>query len=118
MTSIKLPIDAERIARHNASRLAALQDDYAALARALERRGLAIDAIKAQAAALELATPSWGTGTGGPRFARFPLPGEPSNLDEKLEDCAVVQALCRVTPRVSPHFPWDKVSDPRAVRER
>src|ERR1700733_3130695 len=118
MTSIKLPIDAERIARHNASRLAALQDDYAALGRALERRGLAIEAIKAQAAALELATPSWGTGTGGTRFARFPLPGEPSNLDEKLEDCAVVHQLCRLTPRVSPHFPWDRVSDPRAVRER
>jgi L-rhamnose isomerase/sugar isomerase len=118
MTSITLPIDVELIARHNVPRLTALQDDYAALARSLERRGLAIEAIKAQTAALELATPSWGTGTGGTRFARFPLPGEPSNLDEKLEDCAVVHELCRVTPRVSPHFPWDKISDPKAVRER
>jgi L-rhamnose isomerase/sugar isomerase len=118
MNSINPPLDADLIARHNTSRLAALQDDYGALARALERRGLAIDAIKTQAARLELATPSWGTGTGGTRFARFPLPGEPSNFDEKLEDCAVVHELCRVTPRVSTHFPWVMVSDPRAVRER
>jgi L-rhamnose isomerase/sugar isomerase len=46
------------------------------------------------------------------------MPGEPSNLDEKLEDCAVIHELCRVTPRVSPHFPWDKISDPKGVRER
>ena len=118
MTSLRLPIDPELIARHNASRVMALQDDYGALSRALERRGLAIDAIKARAARLELATPSWGTGTGGTRFARFPLAGEPTNLDEKLEDCSVVHELCRVTPRVSPHFPWDQMADPQAVRER
>src|SRR5271163_2562907 len=118
MTTLRPPIDPDSIARHNASRRAALQDDYGALSRALERRGLAIDAIKARAARFELATPSWGTGTGGTRFARFPLAGEPTNLDEKLEDCSVVHELCRVTPRVSPHFPWDQMPDPQAVRER
>jgi L-rhamnose isomerase / sugar isomerase len=118
MTSIQAPLDAQLIAHHNASRMAALEDDYGALARTLERRGLAIDAIKARAARLELATPSWGTGVGGTRFARFPMPGEPTNLDEKLEDCAIIQQLCRIAPRVSLHFPWDKVTDPRAVRER
>ena len=29
-----------------------------------------------------------------------------------------MQQLCRVTPRVSLHFPWDKVTDLKAVRER
>jgi L-rhamnose isomerase / sugar isomerase len=118
MTTIRPPIDPDLIARHNKSRIAALQDDYGALSRALERRGIPIDAIKARAARLELATPSWGAGTGGTRFARFPLPGEPTNLDEKLEDCAVIHELCRVTPRVSLHFPWDRISDAAAVRER
>ena len=61
--------------------------------------------------------PSWGSGRGGTRFAKFPIPGEPTNIHEKLEDCAVVQQLSRVTPRVSPHFPWDKVSDYAALRE-
>jgi len=118
MPKLKLPLSEELIASHNASRIQALQEDYAALSRALERRGLAIDAIKARAARLELATPSWGTGVGGTRFARFPLAGEPTNFEEKLEDCAVIQQLCRVTPRVSPHFPWDKISDPKATREQ
>jgi L-rhamnose isomerase/sugar isomerase len=111
-------LNPELIPGHNAPRLAALHEDYGALSRALERRGIAIDAIKSRAAALELATPSWGTGVGGTRFARFPLPGEPTHIDEKLEDCAVIQALCRITPRVSLHFPWDKITDPGALRER
>lgn len=118
MATIQPPLDADLIARHNASRIAALREDYDALSRALERRGIAIDAIKSRAARLQLATPSWGTGVGGTRFARFPLPGEPTNLDEKLQDCAAIQQLCRVTPRVSLHFPWDKVADPKAARER
>jgi L-rhamnose isomerase/sugar isomerase len=114
----KKSLDEELIARHNASRLDALRVDYAALSRTLERRGIAIDAIKDKAARLELALPSWGAGIGGTRFAKFPLPGEPTCFEEKLEDCAVIQELCRITPRVSPHFPWDKVSDPKATRER
>jgi L-rhamnose isomerase/sugar isomerase len=118
MANLKPPLDVELIARHNASRIAGLQEDYSALSRTLERRGLSIDAIKSRAAGLELATPSWGAGIGGTRFARFPLPGEPTNIDEKLEDCAAVQQLSRVTPRVSPHFPWDKIGDARGVRER
>jgi L-rhamnose isomerase / sugar isomerase len=111
-------LDVQVVDRHNGTRIGALSDDYDALSRSLERRGLSIDAIKRRAAKLELATPSWGVGVGGTRFARFPMPGEPTNLDEKLEDCAVVQQLCRVTPRVSLHFPWDKVGDAKAVRER
>ena len=45
------------------------------------------------------------------------MPGEPTNIHEKLEDCAIVHQLCRATPRVSPHFPWDKVGDYGALRE-
>src|SRR3984957_4572989 len=118
MSTVSPPLDAALITRHNESRLVSLKEDYGALSRSLERRGLAIDSIKQRAAKLELATPSWGVGVGGTRFARFPVPGEPTNLEEKLEDCAVVQQLCRVTPRVSLHFPWDKVSDAKAVRQR
>jgi L-rhamnose isomerase/sugar isomerase len=118
MSTLTLPLDATLIERHNATRVAGLREDYHALSRSLERRGLSIDAIKQRAAKLELATPSWGAGVGGTRFARFPMLGEPTNLDEKLEDCAAVQQLCRVTPRVSLHFPWDKVTDPKAVRQR
>jgi L-rhamnose isomerase / sugar isomerase len=112
------PIDPAFIEQHNAQRLGALQDDYDSLGRALHRRGIAIESVRRRAASLALALPSWGVGVGGTRFARFPIAGEPTNVDEKLQDCAVVHQLCRITPSVSPHLPWDKVGDPRALRER
>jgi len=105
------------IAEANAREIAALDEDYDALGRKLARGGLAIDAIKDRVAAFSVAVPSWGAGRGGTRFAKFPIPGEPTNIHEKLEDCAVIQQLSRVTPRVSPHFPWDKVGDYKGLRQ-
>jgi L-rhamnose isomerase/sugar isomerase len=115
--AVSLPLSGDQIEAHNAERTAALQDDYASLGRQLERRGVDIDQVKAKVAGFSVAVPSWGAGRGGTRFAKFPIPGEPTNIHEKLEDCAVIQQLSRATPRVSPHFPWDKVSDYGALRE-
>ena len=111
------PISGELIAEANAGGMEALEDEYAALGRKLERAGIAIDAIKDKVAAFSVAVPTWGAGRGGTRFARFPIAGEPTTIHEKLEDCAVINQLSRLTPRVSPHFPWDKVSDYKALRE-
>ena len=105
------------IAEANTKRAAELEDDYGALGRQLARRGLDIEAITAKTAAFGVAVPTWGVGTGGTRFARFPGPGEPRDVFDKLEDCATIQQLTRATPTCSPHFPWDKVSDYRALAE-
>jgi L-rhamnose isomerase/sugar isomerase len=112
-----LPLSTDQIEAHNAERMAALEDDYASLGRQLGRRGVDIDRVKAKVAGFSVAVPSWGAGRGGTRFAKFPIPGEPTNIHEKLEDCAVINQLGRSTPRVSPHFPWDKVSDYKALLE-
>ena len=106
------------IADDNRPRLAALGEDYGALARTLARRGVDIDTLVASAAAFRVAVPSWGVGTGGTRFGRFPGPGEPRNVFEKVDDCAVIQALTRVTPEISLHIPWDRPDDPTALRQR
>jgi L-rhamnose isomerase/sugar isomerase len=111
-------IPRELIDEENARRIEALTDEYESLGRALHRRGAKIAAIKDKVKAFNVAVPSWGVGTGGTRFARFPIPGEPVGIFEKLEDCAVIQALGRSTPTVSPHFPWDKVSDYGELREK
>lgn len=116
MTST-LPLSADLIAEANARESIALEEDYAALGRKLERTGIDIDAIKNRVAGFSVAVPSWGAGRGGTRFAKFPIAGEPTNIHEKLEDCAVINQLSRVTPRVSTHFPWDKVSDYKALRQ-
>jgi L-rhamnose isomerase/sugar isomerase len=112
-----LPLSAELIAEANARDSDALDEDYAALGRKLSRSGIEIDTIKQRVGAFSVAVPSWGAGRGGTRFAKFPIPGEPTNVHEKLEDCAVINQLSQMTPRVSPHFPWDKVSDYAGLRE-
>lgn len=110
-------IDSGLVAEHNAKLQFNLDADYAALAGVLERRGQDIEKLTALAQTFAVAVPTWGAGTGGTRFARFPGVGEPRNIFEKLEDCAVINQLTQATPAVSPHFPWDKVSDTAALRE-
>ena len=83
----------------------------------LARRSVDIDEITRRVAAFKVAIPSWGVGTGGTRFGRFPGPGEPRNVFEKLEDCAVIHRLTGATPTVSLHIPWDRTDDFIALRE-
>jgi L-rhamnose isomerase / sugar isomerase len=113
----RLPLSTELIHESNASCREALEDDYVCLGRQLRRRGLDIEAIARRVGDFSLALPTWGVGRGGTRFAKFPLAGAPTDIHEKLEDCAVIQQLCRITPRVSPHFPWDFVSDYHGLKE-
>ena len=102
----------------NARAAAAHDEDYHALGRRLARSGVAIDAVTEKVGAFVVAVPTWGVGTGGTRFARFPGIGEPRGIFDKLEDCATIQQLTRATPTCSPHFPWDKVSDYAELNER
>lgn len=101
-------IDTGVVESENEARYKALRRDYVALGEQLDRRGISIDAIRDKVAAFKVAVPSWGVGTGGTRFARFPGPGEPLDIFDKIEDCAVIQQLTRATPNVSLHIPWDK----------
>ncbi len=110
-------ISADFIASENNKQEANLGDDYAALGRQLARRGVDIEAMTKRAMDYAVAVPTWGVGTGGTRFARFPGSGEPRNIHDKLADCGVIHQLARATPSVSPHFPWDKVSDYNALRQ-
>ncbi|RJG43065.1 L-rhamnose catabolism isomerase [Mesorhizobium sp. DCY119] len=101
-------ISADIVEQGNEKRRAELARDYASLGERLDRRGIAIDAIRDKVAAFKVAVPSWGVGTGGTRFARFPGAGEPRDIFDKIEDCAVIQQLTHATPKVSLHIPWDK----------
>jgi L-rhamnose isomerase / sugar isomerase len=110
------PLPIALIRSDNQTRSDALLDEHEALGRQLRRRGIDLGLIERKIAAFTVALPTWGAGRGGTRFAKFPFAGAPTDIYEKLEDCAVVQQLCRMTPRVSPHFPWDRVEDYRALR--
>jgi L-rhamnose isomerase/sugar isomerase len=93
--------------------------DYEAVAERLERRAVpgarAEDVVEA-VSRFSVAVPSWALVTGGTRFGRFPTPGEPRTLAERLEDAAVVHRLTGGAPRVSLHIPWDEHDDAAAVR--
>lgn len=118
MPDLEQPLPQDLIEAHNRLRRATVEEDFDYSKRRLARDGVNAVTLKETVKTLALATPTWGAGIGGTRFAKFPIPGEPTTIDEKLEDCAVVQQLCRVTPRVSPHFPWDWTDDPATLRER
>jgi len=106
---VELKIAQDTIAQENEKRAAALKADFDALGANLDRRGIDIEAITQKVSAFSVAVPSWGVGTGGTRFARFPGTGEPRGIFDKLDDCAVINQLTRATPTVSLHIPWDKM---------
>ena len=109
-------LDDTHVTQSNRKDLDAVQQDYEHLGRVLARRGVDIETLTARAAGFRVAVPSWGLGTGGTRFARFPNPGEPRDVFEKIEDAAVVLKLVRVTPAVSLHIPWDAPERPAELK--
>ena len=109
-------IDPSIVEADNAKREADLRRDYETLGERLDRRGIAIDAVKAKVAKFSMAVPSWGVGTGGTRFAKFPGKGEPRDIFDKIEDCAVIAQLTQATKTISLHIPWDK-AEPNRLKQ-
>lgn len=100
----------------NHARETALKKQFDFLGEDLSRRGIKIDDILQKVSAFSIAVPSWGVGTGGTRFARFPGGGEPRDVFDKIEDCSIIQQLTQATPTVSLHIPWDK-ADPKRLKQ-
>ncbi|MGL4196304.1 MAG: L-rhamnose catabolism isomerase [Allorhizobium sp.] len=105
------------VAAENDRREAAHRSDFHALGEKLARSSIDIESVTAKVAEFFVAVPSWGVGTGGTRFARFPGQGEPRHIFDKLDDCSVIQQLTRATPTVSLHIPWDK-ADPQELKAK
>src|SRR5678816_4576000 len=103
------------IAEQNQKAHAWLEEDFEHLAKKLRRQNVEIEDLVAKATKFSVAVPSWGVGTGGTRFARFPGIGEPRDVFEKLEDCGTLFKLVRCTPTVSLHVPWDRPDDVGAL---
>src|SRR5262249_60554036 len=101
------------IAEQNKKARAWLDEDYEHLGKQLRRRGVEIEDLTERAQSFEVAVPSWGVGTGGTRVARFPGPGEPRGIYEKLEDCAGINRRVTATAHRSPHLPLRKPEAPQ-----
>src|SRR5579862_3945527 len=66
--------------------------------------------------AFQVAIPSWALGSGGTRFGRFSIGGEPRNLEEKIEDVGLLHALNQSSGAISLHIPWDIPKDTAHIK--
>jgi L-rhamnose isomerase/sugar isomerase len=111
-------IDQERIAELNKALASSHQKDVEHLAGRLERSGrVGAEDVIASLAEFSVAAPSWAVGTGGTRFGRFPIGGEPRTTEEKIDDVAILNALTASNRSISLHVPWDDPEDPAGLRE-
>jgi L-rhamnose isomerase/sugar isomerase len=111
-------IEPDRIESLNQEWERSLQVDYDHLADRLDRRGGASASdVVAALTDFDVAAPSWAVGTGGTRFGRFPIGGEPRTTEEKIDDVAVLDSLTASSGAISLHVPWDDPEDPEALRE-
>jgi len=64
----------------------------------------------------QVAIPSWALGSGGTRFGRFSVGGEPRNLEEKIEDIGLLHVLNQTSGAISLHIPWDIPSNASNIK--
>lgn len=109
-------IPGDFINSHNRNRKKRLDRDISAISATLKNRGIDPEKLVRLAARFSVAVPSWGMATGGTRFGSFPVPGQPRDVFEKIDDAAALHCLTRMNPRVSLHVPWDKTGDYQALK--
>ena len=110
-------VEKNRIVESNTKFTDNLNRDYEYFLERISRLNINENLLKKKISKFNLALPSWGVGTGGTRFGRFPGIAEPRNIFEKIEDCAVVNDLIGITSSVSPHFPWDNVKNYKKLKD-
>src|SRR6187401_3636204 len=105
-------IDKKQIADHNDKHISKHQQRFSFIKGELDN----VEAIIKKLIEFQVAIPSWALGTGGTRFGRFPGPGEPGNLEQKMEDVGSLHALNRSSGAISLHIPWDIPKDATAIK--
>lgn len=112
-----MKIEKEHIHDCNKNGLQQQKDSYSFLSNTLTNKGFDVENVVKRLTAFQIAIPSWALGAGGTRFARFSYQGEPSNLEQKLEDVGLIHALTQTASTVSLHIPWDVPEDYTAIKE-
>ncbi|WJJ97779.1 sugar isomerase [Algibacter luteus] len=113
-----MKIQKEHIVNYNKKGIENHNQNFDFLANKLTNQGNDVNAIVSKLADFQVAIPSWALGAGGTRFGRFSFFGEPSNLEQKIEDIGVLHSLTQTAGAVSLHIPWDIPSDYNAIKEK
>jgi L-rhamnose isomerase/sugar isomerase len=111
-------IDNNQISEYNKNELQNHNENFDFLASKLTKNGYNVSDIVSKLAEFQVAIPSWALGAGGTRFGRFSFYGEPSNLEQKIEDIGILHSLTQTAGAVSLHIPWDIPSDYKAIKEK
>ena len=112
-----MKIQKEQVIDINNSSINSHKDNYNFLANQLTNKGYNVDSIVSRLAEFQVAIPSWALGAGGTRFGRFSFYGEPSSLEQKIEDVGLIHSLTQTAGAVSLHIPWDVPEDYSAIKE-
>lgn len=110
-------ITKEQILDHNQKHSKEHNESFSFLADQLTSQNIDVVVLVNQIASFQVAIPSWALGAGGTRFGRFPIGGEPGNLEEKIEDVGLIHSLNRSSGAISLHIPWDIPGDAAAINE-
>jgi L-rhamnose isomerase/sugar isomerase len=113
-----MKIDKQQVSDLNKKQQIALSDDYQYLADKLTKNNVDVQDVVSKLAKFQVAIPSWALGAGGTRFGRFSYHGEPSTLEDKIDDVGIIHALTQTAGAISLHIPWDIPKDYKAIRER
>lgn len=106
------------IEQYNKNEVENFNSDYAYLSDKLTKSGANVSDIVNKIADFQVAIPSWALGAGGTRFGRFSYGGEPSSLEQKLDDVGLIHALTHSAGAISLHIPWDIPTDVKAIKEK
>lgn len=112
-----MKIDKNQIHDCNEKMVAEHKNHFEFLSNALSRKGYDIGTILQKLSDFQVAIPSWALGAGGTRFGRFSFYGEPSNLEQKIEDVGLIHSLTKTAGAISLHIPWDVPEDYSAIKQ-
>ena len=113
-----MQLDKNQIATENKRQEDSHQDLFNFLSNQLDHQGKDVNIILRKLADFQVAIPSWALGAGGTRFGRFSYFGEPSTLEQKIDDVGVLHSLTKTAGAISLHIPWDIPQDYDAIKER
>lgn len=114
---IFMKVTRNQILQVNKETLSIHKTKYDFLLSMLNDEGHNINSIIDKLSDFQVGIPSWALGAGGTRFGRFSFYGEPTNLEQKLEDVGLIHALTQTAGSVSLHIPWDVPEDYDAIKQ-
>ncbi len=106
-------IEKNKIAQYNSALSKQHQQRFKFLSGEIDN----VEAVLQKLRRFQIAIPSWALGSGGTRFGRFSIGGEPRNLEEKIQDLGLLHALSKNSGAISLHIPWDIPENTKHIKK-